>query len=64
MANSEPEGTAASIRRAGRGVSVIAASVEAAISGRPWLVWVEGAAGSGKTTLLRRAMAGLPDGVV
>ena len=31
------------------------------MTGRPWLVWVEGVAGSGKTALLRKALAGLPD---
>jgi ATP/maltotriose-dependent transcriptional regulator MalT len=45
-------------------LSVIAASAEAAMAGRPWLVWVEGVAGSGKTALLRQALAGLPDGFV
>ena len=42
-------------------LKVIAASAEAAIIGRPWLIWVEGAAGSGKTSLLRRALADLPE---
>jgi len=42
----------------------IAASVEAAISRRPRLLWVEGAAGSGKTTLLRRAVDAFPEGLV
>ena len=47
----------------GRGaeLSVIATSAEAAMTGRPGLVWIEGVAGSGKTTLLRHALAGLPD---
>jgi ATP/maltotriose-dependent transcriptional regulator MalT len=45
-------------------LSEIAASIEAAISGVPRLLWVEGAAGSGKTTLLRRAMDALPEGIV
>jgi DNA-binding CsgD family transcriptional regulator len=39
----------------------IAASAEAAMAGKPSLVWVEGAGGSGKTTLLRQALTGLPD---
>jgi ATP/maltotriose-dependent transcriptional regulator MalT len=42
-------------------LTVIAASAEAAITRRPWLIWVEGAAGSGKTSLLRRALADLPE---
>lgn len=35
---------------------------EAAATGRPWVVWVEGEAGSGKTALVRRAVAVLPSG--
>jgi DNA-binding CsgD family transcriptional regulator len=42
-------------------LSVIAASAEAAMNGRPGLVWVDGMAGSGKTALVRRALADLPD---
>jgi DNA-binding CsgD family transcriptional regulator len=43
-------------------LAAIAKLVEAAAAGRPWVVWVEGAAGSGKTALVRRAVAALPDG--
>ena len=57
----DPEGTEPPfVGRAGE-LSVIAASAQAAMTGRPWLVWVEGVAGSGKTALLRKALAGLPN---
>jgi DNA-binding CsgD family transcriptional regulator len=41
-------------------LAIIAASVEAAMSRRPGVVWVEGEAGSGKTALAREAVRTLP----
>jgi DNA-binding CsgD family transcriptional regulator len=61
MAIADSWGTAAPFVGRGEELSAIAASAEAAMAGRPWLIWVEGAGGSGKTTLLRKALAALPD---
>jgi predicted ATPase len=60
----EPIGAASPFVGRAAELSEIAASVEAAISGQPRLLWVEGTAGSGKTTLLRRATDAFPEGVV
>jgi DNA-binding CsgD family transcriptional regulator len=42
---------------------VLTAAVDAAISARPTVVWVEGEAGMGKTTLVRDVVARLPKGI-
>ncbi len=39
------------------------AAIDAAVSGRPAVAWVEGEAGMGKTTLVRHVMAQPPSGV-
>jgi len=41
---------------------MLAACAAAVTQGRPWVVWIEGAAGTGKTALLRQAVAALPAG--
>ena len=41
---------------------VLAGLAEAAVAGRPWVVWLEGESGSGKTVLVRRAVTALPAG--
>lgn len=42
-------------------LAVAATAAQAAASGRPATIWVEGVAGSGKTTLVRHVLAGLPE---
>src|ERR1700742_5156431 len=38
-----------------------AAAAQAAASGTPGAIWVEGVAGSGKTSLVRQVLTGLPE---
>ena len=41
----------------------LTSAIDAAVSGRPAVAWVEGEAGMGKTTLVRHVVAQLPSGV-
>ena len=60
MATMEPARTSAPFVGRDEELAAIAASAEAAMAGRPWIIWTQGPAGSGKTTLLREALSRIP----
>lgn len=44
-------------------LGMVAACLDMARAGRPWVVWIDGEAGSGKTSFVRRVVQNVPDDV-